>query len=1003
MLRRSVMISSTALDLPEHREQVRLACERAGFAPHDMMEHLPALDTDAVSASLEMVERADVYVGILAYRYGTIPAGADISITEMEYDHAVKLGKPRLMFLIHEDHEITGRDFDAVNAPKLVALKERVARDRVAAYFKSPEDLRAHVVEALMAFAKGLEEAEPEVATKRVADELHRRTPIPIPPKPFVAHPYTLLQTRELVGRQADLNLLTDWVTNPDMRDMRMLAVVAIGGMGKSAFSWKWFNQIAPNEMRGLAGCMWWSFYESDATFENFVIRALCYVSSETEQAVRQMPWPDREAMLLRHIAEKPYLFVLDGLERVLIAYNRMNASSLADDEYDQQTANYVAGAVGLPETAGQSFVGQHRLRQTTDLRAGALLQKLAMAGQSRFLLTTRLFPSALQLPNAAPRPGTMAYFLVGLNNDDALALWRNLGVSGARDELLPIFNSVQNHPLLLQALAGEIANYRKAPRDFAAWRADHPRFDPASLPLVQSRTHILQYALQGLSAEHRQVLHTIVGFRMPATYASLEALLIGSGKLFDSTPSLDTALSALEDRGLIGWDREANRYDAHPIVRGVVWQAVGAGAKKAVLNALDKHFEPISAPSWEDVKSIADLTPAIERYHTLIELGRLEDAFDLFESQLDDATLYKLATHQERVTWLESLREQGFPLKDSPSYEYHAKRIFHILGVSYSILGQLDKGEEFLRFCIEIYKDKPRSSRVALNDLAIQLLIQGKILSAEILMNRSTIYCRESDDRENEILSLRECILSEIVREDFKNTAVRFQRMKKIIEDEQGGFNALFCAIYSEYCLAVGKLDKAREYAHTAWTTAGIVKAERYIIRAALLQGRAALALGDYSVATERLHHALVRSRAANVVEFELPALVSLAQLDFSLGRIAQARLQLDEAWESIQRGPFLLIASDAYHLLAEIEHASGNDAAAIDAATKAFTSAWCDGPPYAYARGLRLAQEFLVKLGARLPVLPPFDRDRLKDLVEVEINPKDDYWVDPDALDFD
>jgi hypothetical protein len=50
---------------------------------------------------------------------------------------------------------------------------------------------------------------------------------------------------------------------------------VAIGGMGKSALTWKWFNQIAPNEMKPLAGRLWWSFYESDADFENFLIRAL--------------------------------------------------------------------------------------------------------------------------------------------------------------------------------------------------------------------------------------------------------------------------------------------------------------------------------------------------------------------------------------------------------------------------------------------------------------------------------------------------------------------------------------------------------------------------------------------------------------------------------------------------------------------------------------------------------------------------------------------------------
>jgi hypothetical protein len=67
---RVAMISSTARDLPEHREQVRLGCIRAGFDPREMMEHLPALNRDAVEASLSMVEDSDVYLGILAIAMG---------------------------------------------------------------------------------------------------------------------------------------------------------------------------------------------------------------------------------------------------------------------------------------------------------------------------------------------------------------------------------------------------------------------------------------------------------------------------------------------------------------------------------------------------------------------------------------------------------------------------------------------------------------------------------------------------------------------------------------------------------------------------------------------------------------------------------------------------------------------------------------------------------------------------------------------------------------------
>jgi hypothetical protein len=78
----TVMISSTALDLPEHREQVMHACLRASMLPK-MMEHLPASDEDAIAASLAMVDEADLYLGIFAHRYGHVPEGHEKSITEM--------------------------------------------------------------------------------------------------------------------------------------------------------------------------------------------------------------------------------------------------------------------------------------------------------------------------------------------------------------------------------------------------------------------------------------------------------------------------------------------------------------------------------------------------------------------------------------------------------------------------------------------------------------------------------------------------------------------------------------------------------------------------------------------------------------------------------------------------------------------------------------------------------------------------------------------------------
>jgi tetratricopeptide (TPR) repeat protein len=1007
MDRKVVMISSTARDLPEHREQVRLACERAGFEPREMMEHLTALDTDAVDISLRMVDQADVYIGIFAYRYGYVPDGHNLSITEMEYNRAVDKDKARLIFFIHEDHPVTGRDVETgAGAAKLEALKTRIGKQRVAAYFTSPQDLRGHVVEALTALSKQLDATDTGEPGLSAAARLHRRTAIPVPPAPYVAHPYTLLHVHDLVGRQAELNWLTDWVTDPASAAFgaRLFCFVAIGGMGKSALTWKWFQQIAPQEMHPLAGRLWWSFYESDASFENFGIRALCYVSGQSEETVRVLPRPDREAHLLAILDAQPFLVVLDGLERMLLAYHRMDASYLADDEVDAQAANYVVGATGLPPSAAQSFVGQHRLRQTTDPRAGALLQQLTQVRASRVLVSTRLYPAELQVPTGHPRPDCFAYFLLGLRDDDAVGLWRALGVSGSRTELAPIFRSVEGHPLLVQALASEVATYRPAPGDFARWRADHPRFDPTTVSLVQSRTHILAHALAGLPGDVREVLRTLVGFRLPATYDTLEALLVGEDKTYPGAQGLDTALAELEDRGLIGWDREANRYDAHPIVRGVVWQLTDATDQQAVYTALEAHFEPMATPDQDDVEALDDLTPAIERYHTLVGLGRYDDAYVLFRDRLERATLYRLAAHRERIEWLERLFPEGVEGLPALTDDGDQDLTLNALAQSYQLSGQPGRSVPLFRRANEMDEQQGNNSnqQVGLSNLGNVLRETGALREAAGVVRQALVLNRELEDTFREGVNLKSLGRVLGIMDDRALSRVALGRSQRIDAkrgDAQG--EGLAIAYLAERSLWLGDFAQASALADRAWALAGARRFERDFIRATLHQGQAALGLGDRERADERLHHALTRARAVNLVDLELPALIAIAAFESQQGNLAGAKARLDDVWDAAARGPYPLYQADAYNVLADLERTAGNPQAAMQAATKAYQAAWCDGPPYAYHWGLETATAHLTALHAPEPDMPAFDASTFEPLPEVEINPKDEHWVDPAAFD--
>ncbi|MBI5029503.1 MAG: DUF4062 domain-containing protein [Chloroflexi bacterium] len=149
--RKCVMISSTARDLPEHRKEVMDACLCQSIFPV-MMEHLPASDDEAISASLKMVDEADIYLGVFAHRYGYVPKEHNphqVSVTEMEYNRAVERNIPRCIFIMHDDHLLKASDIDIENVAKLRKLKERLQVGNVVNFFKSPNELRTQVINSL--------------------------------------------------------------------------------------------------------------------------------------------------------------------------------------------------------------------------------------------------------------------------------------------------------------------------------------------------------------------------------------------------------------------------------------------------------------------------------------------------------------------------------------------------------------------------------------------------------------------------------------------------------------------------------------------------------------------------------------------------------------------------------------------------------------------------------------------------------------------------------------
>jgi tetratricopeptide (TPR) repeat protein len=978
--KKCVMISSTARDLPEHRKAVMDACLRQSMFP-EMMEHLPAKDADAIQASLDMIEKADIYLAIFAYRYGYVPKENNpqqISITEMEYNRAVQRGIPRLIFLMDKTHSITAADMDedtkdpievARRKVKLEELKQRAGQERVANFFMSAENLRGLAINTLSFYR------ESDIT------QFHYISDIPTPPEAYIAHPYTLLQTHRLIGRQDELNLLTNWVTKKQeaIYWTRILNIVAIGGMGKSALTWKWFNDVAPQEMKPLAGRMWWSFYESDASFENFVIRAIAYVTRRPLEEVQKISSTDCETQLLAALDREPFLIVLDGLERILLAYARMDAARLND------------GQVGF----------EKKLRKTSDPHVGSFLKKLAQVKNSRILVSSRLYPAELETDTGDPIPGSFRHDIGGLNDGDAIELWRAFDITGSRDELLPIFTKFDKHPLLIQALAGEVKGYRRAPGNFAEWRKANPKFDPTKCPHVQEAMgHVLEYILHGLDDKARKVLETIAAFRMPASYDTLAALFVGKGKLFPAEKGLDGALTELEDRGLFGWDKRANRYDLHPIVRGVVWSGLPDGIRNGVFTSLQSHFDSVPKIDEDDVSSLEDLTPTIELYNTLIGLGRYDDAYVVFQDRLAEVLLYKLSANRQAAELLEMFFPDGVGQLPRLHDVIAQKQVLGNLAITYRMSGWPKKAIPLYYQSNNLFKEMRKAdSGLTLGNLAGALFVSGKLCESEAAARHSVLAVRSTWESEQKGINMGWWgqVLATIGKLD---DAGAIQHKGQHLLKDSPMFHSAIIADRSQTAYWLGDFVTSCSLADSAWKLAQSARHQEVLIIGARMQGTAALGLGDFNKADERLHYALTRARAVNLVHEELTALVALAELRRRQGDFKAARELLDDLWEPAERGPFPLFHADAFNVLAQIERDAGNNAAAVEAATKAYRLAWCDGEPYAYHWGLVAARKHLKELSAPEPEMPPFDESKYETMPEVEINPNDEFHVDENDL---
>lgn len=505
----------------------------------------------------------------------------------------------------------------------------------------------------------------------------------------FLAIPeYT--PSHDFVGRDSQMHLLDEWAFGNSA--LPLLILGAIGGTGKSYLTWEWLRRSKCEANSIWRGRFWYSFYERGATLSEFLRCLVAFMSRRPFNDFIEYPDRALSLIILEELRRSPWLIVMDGLERLLAGYNRIDAASRPDSF--AQTTN-LSGSIDDRLTIRP---------QDTDI-----LRAFATAQPSKILTTSRLVPACLTNAAGGPIPGVTLHELPGMEREDAIAMFRTCGVNGTDVTIGPFLeDNCGNHPLVIGALAGIVEKDLDSLGNFDDWLPlNRHQLQSAfrRMDLTRRQNHILKAALTNLSLPSWRLLSILASVSSSVGVEALKAFnphltahnMEGGGISSVGIDKSDAALKLsetvydLKDRGLLQISSDQRLFDLHPVIRNCV-VALSDSADKSLANQMViDHFSSAAREPFSSATTMEALRPGIEILHALLRGGNVDAAFAYFNRELVDPLIFNLE---------EVHRCQGFALEFFVGHALDCETVLsnanscslmNIYGIIYTQLGELD------------------------------------------------------------------------------------------------------------------------------------------------------------------------------------------------------------------------------------------------------------------------------------------------------------------------
>jgi len=127
-------VSSTFIDLKEHRAHVINSLRNAGFFV-DPMENWTADSDEPKKFSQDRLDDCHVCILLVAFRRGYVPDGEALSITQMEYEAALKHGLDVLVFQLDDNAKWWAKYDEREKDPTLGAWRSNLGKKHGVKFF----------------------------------------------------------------------------------------------------------------------------------------------------------------------------------------------------------------------------------------------------------------------------------------------------------------------------------------------------------------------------------------------------------------------------------------------------------------------------------------------------------------------------------------------------------------------------------------------------------------------------------------------------------------------------------------------------------------------------------------------------------------------------------------------------------------------------------------------------------------------------------------------------